>query len=582
MMNSEENRIRRMAIARAELAKGSSPESAASAAGLSVATLSRWLERAEGGPDALGDLPRAGRPPLVELSGPEAAALRRAYLKSNRSRGRGSMTAAARWCARSEDTPLGDAARDAILKPRASKHALPVEVRRAMRGLEGAAVLAVRNPRDAAQSAAYVPGRLRRDEETGRMLLPGERQVWDDASVNVGVVVPWQGAGDACSAKFGVRVARFQLLAGIDCATDFFCGFGYVLRISDGYRSCDVAGTMRRVWAQQGFMPRACVLEGGSWQSKNTLEFLAAAGVGVVSAKGRPNQKLIEGYFSRLWTALSLELPGRGQIGRYRNEMAKENLDWAACREGRRDPRGLFPALPEFLAALDRAIRNLNSETLESRTYRDAWVPAERYAEGIGAQGLKDARTQVRADGFARFAMPVRAERQLRRGGMAFVTAETAFEGLRHEYAFAARDGFRFDGAPAVIRFDPLDAEAGADIRLARAWHDWPEGQIIDAAAPCVSAAPDFCAPFGILDTRSAARAAKRQSRASISAIVAAYDPRGRIATVCDTAKGPSLAIRAITPAALRPEAAEAPADDGAWSEPDWAARDRAAGLTAS
>lgn len=59
--------------------------------------------------------------------------------------------------------------------------------------------------------------------------------VWDDASVNVGVVVPWTRGGDKCSDRFGVRVARFQLLLGIDCATDFVCGYGYVMRGNDAY-----------------------------------------------------------------------------------------------------------------------------------------------------------------------------------------------------------------------------------------------------------------------------------------------------------------------------------------------------------
>ena len=36
-----------------------------------------------------------------------------------------------------------------------------------------------------------------------------------------------------------------------------------------------------------------------------TKDFLAASGVQLISAKGRPNQKLVEGWFNRLWTVLS-------------------------------------------------------------------------------------------------------------------------------------------------------------------------------------------------------------------------------------------------------------------------------------
>lgn len=114
------------------------------------------------------------------------------------------------------------------------------------------------------------PAAGRRRRAAGRLLLPGERQVWDDASVNVAVAVPWAGRGDRAGDRWGWRAARYQLLAGIDCATDFLCGFGYVMRTSDGYRACDVANVMHRVWRQQGYMPRKVVLEGGSWQAATT------------------------------------------------------------------------------------------------------------------------------------------------------------------------------------------------------------------------------------------------------------------------------------------------------------------------
>ena len=90
-----------------------------------------------------------------------------------------------------------------------------------------AEVARYRDPKAGQNDGIYTPGWLRMATDGSRRLLPGERQVWDDASVNVGVVVPWTRGGDACSDKFGVRVARFQLLLGIDCATDFVCGYGY-------------------------------------------------------------------------------------------------------------------------------------------------------------------------------------------------------------------------------------------------------------------------------------------------------------------------------------------------------------------
>ena len=103
---------------------------------------------------------------------------------------------------------------------------LPAPVRAVFRDLQGTVVDRYRDNRSGTSDGIYTPGWLRRDEETGRFLLPGERQVWDDASPNVPVAVPWPARGDKCADRWGWRAARFQLLAGIDCATDQLVGNG--------------------------------------------------------------------------------------------------------------------------------------------------------------------------------------------------------------------------------------------------------------------------------------------------------------------------------------------------------------------
>ena len=301
---------------------------------------------------------------------------------------------------------------------------------------------------------------------------------------------------------------------------------------------------MHRVWRQQGFMPKKVVLEGGSWQARTTVDFLKTAGVGIVDAKGRPNQKLVENYFNRLWTALSIFLPGCGQIGRYRGEMRRENLNWMKVQSGSMDPRTCFPTLKTFLAALNKAVEYLRWERVESKIY-GTWSPQDLY-QGAEANGLK------LVDGLERYALPVVARRQLRRGGMAFVTAETQMEGLKHEYAFATRDGWRFDGAPVTVRFDPATAaERGAVIELAAAWRDMRAGTVVDAAAPCVSAPPDFLSPSGIFDLRGAGRREQRANRAAVRTVVTAYDTRGPIATRFEDGEETGFALRGgIPPAA--------------------------------
>ena len=126
----------------------------------------------------------------------------------------GSMTLSARWAAKDEASPLTQTTRDAILKPRASKHILPVDVKRCLRA-SAAEVSRYRDPKSGQNDGIYTPGWLRMSTDGTRRLVPGERQVWDDGSVNVGVVVPWTRGGDKCSERWGVRVARFQLLAAI-------------------------------------------------------------------------------------------------------------------------------------------------------------------------------------------------------------------------------------------------------------------------------------------------------------------------------------------------------------------------------
>ena len=539
---------------RRRLAEGAPMAAALAAAGVAATTYRRWAERlGAGGVAALADRPKSGRPPSVELADDEKSLLRRVYLQSNRCERSGSMTMAARIAARDPDNCLRPETRAAILAERCSKHHLPVEVRRAMREVAPAVTARYRDDREGQSNGIYVPGWLRRDEETGRLLLPGERQVWDDASVNVAVAVPWAGRGDRAGDRWGWRAARYQLLAGIDCATDFLCGFGYVMRTSDGYRACDVANVMHRVWQQQGYMPRRVVLEGGSWQAKPTVDFLRTAGVGVVSAKGRPNQKLVENYFNRLWTALSIFLPAYGQIGRYRGEMRRENLNWMKVQSGSADPRRYFPTLRQFLDALNRAVAYLRWERVESKIY-GTWSPEELY-RGAAANGLP------LVEGLERYALPVAARRQLRRGGMAFVTAETQLEGLRHEYAFATREGWRYDGASVVVRFDPATAAArGASIELAEAWRGFRAGTVVDAAAPCVSAPPDFLSDAGLFDLRWAGVHEKRAGRAAVRTVVTAYDARGPVATRLDEGgRAVGLGIRGGMP----------PAVDGGAQAPD-------------
>ena len=137
-----------------------------------------------------------------------------------------------------------------------------------------------------------------------------------------------------------------------------------------------------------GHVPREVVMEGGPWQSGRVATFVAEAGAKIVSAKGRPWQKLVEGFFNCFHDVQSVVLP-KGNLGRFRGEMVSETEEWTACRKGARDPRACFHSLLEVLNGIDTIVDTLNKKRVDSRVYADKWVPENRYAEGIAEVGKR-------------------------------------------------------------------------------------------------------------------------------------------------------------------------------------------------
>ena len=545
-------------------------------AGVSERWYGKWSARlSEGGLAALADAPRSGRPRMVEVSAADAVKLKKTYLRSNRGRNCGSMTMSARWLAmRGELEP--DLCR-AILKRRASKHLLPTAVKEAMREVPRAAFARYRDPGSGKSDGIYMPGWLRMAQDGSRRLLPGERQVWDDASVNVCVCVPWPQGGDKCSDRFGVRVARYQLLFGIDCATDHAMGYSYVCRASDAYRQNDVVRALYGVWARNGWAPKEVVLEGGSWSANQTQAFLEAAGVRPIWARSEPHKKLVEGYFNPLWTAMSISLPPSGQIGRFRGEMKEETKLLMACRDGRTDPRGIFPDLPTFQAALDAAIDFREQDERET-DYYGLFVPAAVWGACAdpGANGLRPLPADLWAHALPVCSDPVTVRRQ----GVVTVKTLSPF-GEPWKYVFAWERGFEHDGRKVVVRFDPWNIRAGAVVQ------DAATGRTLTQEALCTSPAPDIFAARGLTDPRTHGRALKKASRAATLEIVRSLDERG---DALATARGVSPASAPLDylrgRAAHLEEDADAEAamlrafgpDAGAT---DWAALEQAAGVIA-
>jgi hypothetical protein len=475
----------RMDAANAVKAAGGSVEEQATAAGVSIPTLYRdridWQAVMESGEDRMFLRGKSsGRPPLANPTPEDVRALQAEYLRSNRTRESGSATLAARFLAQSG--ALSKETTAAILKPRASKHSIPQTIRDAMR-VPPQLVGVHRAPDNERLNGFYCPGsmRLAADENgESRRLLGGERQSWDDGSINMMVCVPWPWGGDKCADKFGVKVGRFQLLAGIDDATDFCPGFSFVMRAAQSYRAPDAMACCFRTW-RDIYRPDSVMFEGGSWQAGMSTRFLEAAGVKMLSAKGRPHQKLIENYWGRLWSVLSLQ---DGQIGRYRGEMERENAEWMRAREGRVDPRSLFPALQGVLTGIGRGIGYLNQEQVESRIY-GKWVPAHRHAADL------QERPRAPLDrSLAWLVAPEQHERKVRRG-MVTARAMSPF-GVTFPYHFAGLELIELEGCQVRVCFDPWDSPLRATIVLAQNWHGRQAGEIVTHMAECLNSAPEI------------------------------------------------------------------------------------------
>jgi hypothetical protein len=507
--------------------------------------------QAEKNPRLLVPGKSSGRKPSVKLEQAEADHMRKVYIKSNLREGAGSMTYAARSAALDPDSPLKPETRRAILKPRASKHSLPVPVRRACRAMDST-VSIYRDPRELNLNGIYAPGSMRtvRDAEGNlRRLRPGERWSCDDASINFMVCVPWPWGGDPCSEKFGVRVGRYQLLACIDDATDFCTGFSYVMRGRDSYRADDVvsmlAGNMRL-----GYLPAELVVEGGAWQSDRALEFLRLSGVKPLDAKGRPRMKLIESWFNRLWTPLSEK--SSGQIGRFRGEMKRENDILMQCRRGTLDPRRAFPMLEVALDAVQWGVAYLNQEPVESREY-GRWIPQEAHASGLAAAP----RPRLEAD-LSYLAARERHERTIRRGGMVCASALSPLGEIR-PYTFAGDQLQPFDGAKVWVHFDPFEAPVRATVSLAAPFRDHPAGKIIASTLHCINAAPEVLRDelsghwqIRFADGIAEAARAKRLAAAAVRRELRATGLDGRRVAAESTISAPegALAASAIVPAA--------------------------------
>ncbi|MEO5915606.1 MAG: hypothetical protein ABIS50_15335 [Luteolibacter sp.] len=323
-----------------------------------------------------------GRPRAVVLTNDQRVALAKIYLSTNRTECEGSMEMA--WVLFTEKEIGAEHAWTVVNRRVATRLCVDaLETMRRARPLVGAKRGGSKRLRS---EGPYVAGSMRIHWSENRRLYAGEQFSVDDLTRNVPTWIHWPWGGCKCSDKFAVKLGRWQTLAVHDDASGTLVAVKSVFRFEQSYRATDAASlvfqTEREVgMAGFGDMSSRWVVEGGVWQSEQMLATLAGR---YVSAKGRPNQKLIERWFGAMQTRDSVHL---GDVGRRRGEKLEENALYLACRAGTKDPRDHFLCMETGQDALMETFEWMNTREVRSRIYGN-WVPQERWEADIANRPL--------------------------------------------------------------------------------------------------------------------------------------------------------------------------------------------------
>lgn len=390
----------------------------------------------------------AGRPRKVELTADQAKALAALYLKTNRTKSEGSMEMA--WVLFCES-------------PAGADHAWTINAHRLVGTMPIAALEVMRRARNLVGAARggskkllsqgpYVKGSMRTHWLEDRRLRAGEQYSADDLTRNIACWIPWPWGGCKCSDKFGVKLGRWQTLAVHDDASGCVIAVKSVFRFEQSYRGSDAASlifqTESGIGMAGGFdgenqYASRWVVEGGVWQSE---QMLAALQGRYLSAKGRPNQKLVERWFGAMQTRDSIN---RGDMGRIRGETLEANADYLACRRGERDPRPLFLEFDAAQESLMETIQWMNEREIKSRVY-GSWIPQERWESDTAQYPLV-----CRDPSAGWVALPERRRLTVSRLGM-LVCQGLGPLGVSMQLAFSAPWLWAHNGQQVDVYFDPL------------------------------------------------------------------------------------------------------------------------------
>lgn len=380
-----------------------------------------------------------GRPSIAALTPADLSEIKSLYVAgTNHSDKQGSITLAwVRFCEANFDR-FGHLVSDHM--PATTIPTAVVEACRQSRALIAAARGGAPRQR---HEGAYVPGTMRRHHEMERRLWAGERASVDDATRNVACYIPWPWGGCPCSDKFGVRLGRWQTLLVHDDASSFIPFISSVFRWHQSYNGIDAASVIYRSENQVCQWDHWSI-EGGVWQTSRPMAVLAGR---FISAKGRPNQKLVENSIGRLWGIMAGQT---GDVGRKRGEMKVGSDLYVRARAGKVDPRDHFLSLTQGQEQLYQAVEYLCEKRIISRTY-GSWVPKSRWEAD-----LQEFPRTIRAavDDFLIFPA---CETRKCRSGMLRLTHDGPM-GMPMVWTFAHDRLWEYEGRDLTVYFDPMGA----------------------------------------------------------------------------------------------------------------------------
>lgn len=466
---------------------GISRSAACREVGVAAATEFKWRARFEaGGIDALEDnYANCGRRPLATLNAEELQIAGQNYVATK------SGTMALRKLA--NDPRCREEVADAILKKRRSKHSIPKTLRAQLTAKVPTAVIDYhRSPTRVKRESFICPRTLTYLDRMGReqRIQPGDLFERDDMSQNFLFTIDWPWGGDPCSDRYGVRLARGQLLTMIDVGSLFFPSFTLLVRLRDSYRADDIWQWVGQTYRDIGMPAVGERWERGIWQAnqlqgtpisaghteqERRLGGLRALGVEMIVSQS-PTTKIIENRFRYLQRSQAT-IPG--QIGASRGEFEAANRLWTACRNGQRDPRNHFLSHAEVLQQIERSFHDVNSDPVEGALYHG--IPAELWLNGGGEQRVRRL-TPEQTYLFSRD----RKEVTVTKGhAMARFTRP---DGSKGAWWFHHPELWRHEGRKVALFMDKEAAQAGATVVHAQG----PlAGQVI-GHAPLVEGCPQF------------------------------------------------------------------------------------------